>query len=77
MLNAAPSFIDDQNVYSPESANLVFGELPVASHLAVSQSFMISAESSKAAKEKEIEFTRVTGKRPKPLPPPEHLPGNP
>jgi hypothetical protein len=75
--NAAPSYIDDQNVYSQESANLVFGELPVASHLAVTQSFMITAESSKAAREKEIEFTKITGKRPKPRPPLEHPPRNP
>jgi hypothetical protein len=75
--NAAPFYIEDQNVYSPESANLDFGELPVASHPAVSQSFMISDESPEAAREREIEFTRVTGKRPKPLPPRERQPRKP
>ncbi len=75
-VNTAPSYIDDQNAFTVESANLIFGPLPASANNAVTQSFEATTAGSSVAEEQERALERTLGTRGHALPPPQGLAGH-
>ena len=70
-VNAGPSYIDDPNVYTAESANLIYGPLPQSANSAITQSFQATTAAASAPQEALRALELSTGRPGHALPPPD------